>query len=145
MPVFTHPVAVADYLHCAFRSDLNMLVARWLRQPTTDEMHAGYHTMLDLATTTQAQYWLVDVRRREATRSEDTNWMMHTFFPLLARQLTPPVLLAYLFMPTHLTDLVHNANVPPLTYFDGRPYQVQRFIEEQGAINWLLSAQNREG
>jgi len=47
-------------------------------------------------------------------------------------------------MPTHLTDLEHDAAVPPLTYFDDLTYHIQRFTEEHAAMQWLTARQAQE-
>ncbi|MBD2723205.1 hypothetical protein [Hymenobacter armeniacus] len=130
-----------DYLQYQFRSDLQVLVGRWLRQPTEAELHAGYHRLLDVAEAVGARLWLVDTRRRDHASQQSTPWMMEHFLPLLPPRLGGPVHLAYLFMPTHLHELEHDAAVPPLTYFDGRPYHVGRFTEEQAAMRWLAAYQ----
>lgn len=119
-----------------------MLIARWLRQTTEAEMHAGYHTLLEAAVEHACPYWLIDTRRREHANQQGSQWMMDEFFPLLPQRLPGgPVFLAYLFQPSHLRDLETDARVPSLSYFEGRPYRVQRFSEEQAAVAWLDAAQ----
>ena len=114
-----------------------MLVGRWLGQPTEDELHAGYFRLLEVAQACGARRWLVDTRRRDNANQQGTPWMMAHFLPLLPERLGSTVCLAYLFMPTHLHEIEHDATVPVLTYFDGQPYQLQRFAEEHAAIKWL--------
>ncbi|QDA59905.1 hypothetical protein [Hymenobacter jejuensis] len=126
-----------EYLQIVFRSDLNVLVGRWMRQTTPSEMQQGYHDLLDVAVSQNCRRWLVDVRRRDHANQDGTSWMQQTFFPQLAPRLGSKVSLAYLFAPSHLNDLEADATVPPLTYFDGRPYRVQRFVEEHIAMSWL--------
>ncbi|HEX8349696.1 MAG TPA: hypothetical protein VF598_07030 [Hymenobacter sp.] len=126
-----------EYLQLAFRSDLQVLVARWMRQPTQQEMREGYNTLLSMARVQASCYWLVDTRRRDRANQESTQWMIEVFFPQVAAQLHDRVYVAYLFMPNHLREVEADASVPPLTYFDNRPYQVARFTEEQAAMEWL--------
>lgn len=133
LPVFS-PL---DYLQCQYRADLQVLVSRWLRQPTNEELHQGYYYLLEAAETHHALLWLVDARRRDHASQQNTPWMMEHFLPLLPKRLGGTVYMAYLFMPTHLRELEHDATVPSLSYFDGRGYQVQRFIEEHTAMQWL--------
>lgn len=130
-------LAATDYLQCQYRSDLQVMVGRWLRQPTDAELRAGYHRLLDEASLNGARLWLVDGRRRDHANQQGTPWMMNVFMPLLPERLGAPVFLAYLFMPAHLQDLEQDTAVPPLTYFDGRAYHVQRFTEESAAMQWL--------
>ena len=44
--------------------------------------------------------------------------------------------MAYLFMPVHLYEIEQDANVPQVTYFDGRPYHVERFAGKRAAMSW---------
>jgi hypothetical protein len=133
-----------DYLQYQFRPDLQVLVGRWLRQPTDEELHAGYHRLLEVAEAVGARLWLVDARRRDHANQQATPWMMEHFLPLLPQRLGTPVYMAYLFMPTHLRDIEHDQTVPALTYFDGRPYHVERFSEEQAAMQWLAACRTQE-
>ncbi|GAA4348051.1 hypothetical protein GCM10023185_03600 [Hymenobacter saemangeumensis] len=137
MPLLETNAVALDYLEYQYRTDLEVLVGRWLRQPTEEELRIGYHRLLEAAETFEARLWLIDARRRNHANQQATPWMVETFFPLLGERLGPPVNLAFLFMPSHLKDLEQDVKVPPLTYFDGRPYRVQRFVEEQAAMHWL--------
>jgi hypothetical protein len=129
--------STTEYLEHHYRADLGVLVGRWLRQPTEAELHTGYHRLLEAAAACGARRWLVDARRRDHANQQGTPWMTQHFFPLLPGRLGAPVHLAYLFMPSHLQEIEHDSTVPPLSYFDGRPYQVQRFTEEHQAMQWL--------
>jgi hypothetical protein len=126
-----------DYLQYQYRPDLGVLVGRWLRQPTEKELQEGYHRLLAVAEAHNARLWLVDTRRRDHANQQGTPWMVEHFFPLLPQRLNGPAYLAFLFMPTHLYEIEHDASVPSLTYFDGLSYQVQRFTEEYAAMQWL--------
>ncbi|WP_201985169.1 hypothetical protein [Hymenobacter rubidus] len=135
---------VVDYLQCQYRPDLQVLVGRWLRQPTDEELRAGYFRLLEQAEAVGARLWLIDTRRRDNATKQSTPWMMEHFMPLLPQRLHGPVFLAYLFMPTHLYEIEQDQTVPPLTYFDGRAYHVQRFTEEHTAMEWLRVCRTRE-
>ncbi|OGX86200.1 hypothetical protein BEN47_01185 [Hymenobacter lapidarius] len=52
--------------------------------------------------------------------------------------------LAYLFMPLHLHEIEHDTNVLQITYFNGRPYHVERFTEEYAAMTWLQAMWEQE-
>ncbi|WP_426061275.1 hypothetical protein [Hymenobacter sp. B1770] len=129
-----------NYLQCQYRPDLDVLVGRWLRQPTEAELQEGYFYLLEMAQAYNARFWLVDARRRSHASQQSTPWMMETFLPLLPQHLGKPVFMSYLFMPNHLYEIEQDAAVPPLTYFDHRPYQVQRFTDEQAAMEWLRTS-----
>lgn len=133
-----------DYLQYQFRPDLQVLVVRWLRQPTDEELQAGYYRLLDVAVENEARLWLIDTRRRTQANQRATPWMMEHFLPQLPRRLNGQVHLAYLFMPVHLHEIEHDTNVPQLTYFNGRPYRIERFTEEYAAISWLQAMGEQE-
>ncbi len=129
-----------EYLHLVYRPDLLLLVGRWMRETTPQEMQHGYDLMLNGAESQMCRYWLVDARRRDhATNGRNVGWMMETFFPQVAARLGRPVFLAYLFAPVHLSDIEANPAIPPLTYFNNRPYCVERFTEERAALDWLAA------
>ncbi|AYA37781.1 hypothetical protein D3Y59_12445 [Hymenobacter oligotrophus] len=125
------------FLQLVYRPELGVLVGRWLQPLTTEELQTGYLAMLEAAAELQCRFWLVDGRRRTHAHSNDSRWMMEVFFPQLEPRLGGQTYLGYLFTPTHLQDLETDADLPSLSYFDGRPYQIRRFIEEQGAMQWL--------
>jgi hypothetical protein len=139
-PVFSS-LSSLDFLQYEYRADLQILVGRWLRQPTEDELHQGYFQLLEVAETHGACYWFIDARRRAHANQQSTPWMMEKFLPLLPQHLGEPVFIAYLFMPNHLYEIEHDASVPPLTYFDHRPYHIERFTDEHGAMEWLAAKQ----
>lgn len=131
----------SDFLQVVHRPDLAVLVGRWLRQTTDEEMRQGYAELLDAAEAQQCQRWLIDARRRAHANQQGAPWMMETFFPQVEARLRKPVYMAYLFSPAHLAVLEADAKVPPLSYFDGRSYHVQRFIDEHSAMAWLAECQ----
>lgn len=124
-------------LDVSYRPDLAVFIVRWLRQPSAEELQAGYLTALKAAEGPGCRFWLIDGRRRADANQRGTGWMMETFFPLMVARLGSPIFMAYLFMPSHLADLEADASVPPLSYFDDRPYHVRRFTDEQSAMAWL--------
>lgn len=130
-----------EYFHLVARPELGVLIGRWQRQPTLEELQAGYQALLAAAEATANRFWLVDARRRDNANQQGTPWMMSVFFPLVAARLRGPVYMAYVFTPSHLADLEADASVPPLTYFDQHPYHVQRFTSEQPAMTWLHACQ----
>lgn len=124
-------------LDLTYRADLQLLVARWRRQATTEELQATYFALLEAAVAKSCPRWLLDVRGRADSNAAYTAWMMTVFFPQLPQHFREPVRLAYLFAPNHLRELETDERVPPLTWFDDKPYRVQRFVEEAAAVRWL--------
>jgi hypothetical protein len=136
--MLAEPPQATEYLQHHYRPDLGVLVGRWLRQPTEAELQAGYHRLLEAAEACGARRWLIDTRRREHANQQSTSWMTQHFLPLLPARLGTPVHLAYLFMPSHLQEIEQDRTVPPLSYFVGRPYTIERFTEEHQAMQWLF-------
>ncbi|MDF7812780.1 hypothetical protein [Hymenobacter sp. YC55] len=130
----------SDYLQLVYRPDLRVLICRWMQQTTPQDLRAGYGLIIDEGASQRCAYWLIDARRREHTANQqDTAWILETFFPQVAARLGQPVFIAYLFAPSHLIDIEANSAIPPLTYFDNRPYHIGRFIEERTALEWLTA------
>ncbi|WP_400193051.1 hypothetical protein [Hymenobacter sp. B81] len=131
-----------EVLQIEYRADLLVLVGRWMRQPTEQELHAGYEQLLAAALAQGCRLWLIDARRRSDSNKGHSAWMVQHFFPRLA-QLNSEVSLAYLFMPHHLREIEQDPQVPPLSFFGHLPYKVQRFTEEQAAMAWLADCRRR--
>ncbi|MCC3156300.1 hypothetical protein LJ737_03575 [Hymenobacter sp. 15J16-1T3B] len=126
-----------DFLQIVYRVELGVLVGRWMQPVTPEQLQTGYAALLDAASAWQCRWWLIDGRRRTHSHKGDSRWMMDAFFPQLASRLGGKAYLAYLFTPSHLQELEAAAEVPKLEYFNDLPYQVERFIEEQPAMQWL--------
>jgi hypothetical protein len=125
------------YLDISFRPEQAVLLGRWLRGVMPFELHHGYDQILQAAVAHRCRYWLVDIRRRASVDSADVFWMLEEFFPKLQPLLGRTTYLAFLMSPHNLAGVLADTNIPPLTYFNERPYQLQRFTEEGAALNWL--------
>ncbi len=140
-----HTFAVSDYLVINYRSDLNMLVARWQRPVSGAETRAGYQQILEIAQQYQCPYWLLDGRRRHPADIETTNWGFQDFFPNLHFWLGQQVYLSQLLSPIYqqltLTMPVYqeSENNPTQTY------QMRRFNDEAEAVQWLSGCQEAVG
>ena len=134
-----------DYLQYAYRPDLRVLVGRWMRCVTTQELQTGYQALLTVAEKQACSFWLLDSRRRVSVSLADIQWMMEEFYPQLFQELHTTSYLAFLLAPSQLTEVVTDPRVPALTYFDGLPYQIGRFIDERLAVEWLQYQQQARG
>ncbi|KAA9333129.1 hypothetical protein F0P96_09110 [Hymenobacter busanensis] len=76
-----------EVLQLTYRPDLDVLVSRWMRQPTAEELQAGYEELLNAAARHQCHTWLIDARRRADSNKDRTPWMVEYFFPKLAQRL----------------------------------------------------------
>ena len=131
------PVRVDDFLEISYRADLDVLVARWLRPVELPELQAGYEQMLAAAQAGAGRRWLVDVRRRFNTHRIGAQWMVGSLLPRLGPTLGGRSRLAYLMAPIYLRDVTADSTFPPSSYFEGKPFIGERFIEESAPIAWL--------
>jgi hypothetical protein len=132
-----NPVRVEDFLEITYRADLEVLVARWLRPVDMPELMHGYELMLETAQAGAARRWLIDVRRRFNTHQLGAQWMVSSFLPRLGPALGSRSRLAYLLAPMYMRDAAADLAFPPPSYFEGKPFIGDRFIEENAAIEWL--------
>ncbi|UOQ73280.1 hypothetical protein [Hymenobacter cellulosilyticus] len=128
---------VPDFLTLTFRPDLNVLLVRWQRLISVAEMQQGYLVLLEYAAEHGCRHWLLDGRRRFNTDREGAQWMLSTFLPQLQPRLHQRTYLAYLLAPVNLRDQDADAAFPPATYFGGKPFLAERFVEEGEAVRWL--------
>ncbi|MCB2378593.1 hypothetical protein LGH70_13415 [Hymenobacter sp. BT635] len=127
-----------DFLTVTYRPDLQVLVVRWQRLITVDEMQQGYRLLLEYAAEYGCRRWLLDGRRRFNTDREGAQWMVSTFLPQLQLRLGGRTYLAYLLAPVTLRDQDADAAFPPAAYFLDKPFVGERFVEEKEALSWLL-------
>lgn len=133
--------ATPDFLSLTHRSDLNFLVARWLRPVSGAETRVGYHLILESACACNCAYWLLDGRRRPPADAETTRWGLEEFFPQLAGKMGRPVFMSQLLSPDYqqLTN-----ELPAFQAADHdltRTYQMRRFNDETHAVQWLQQVQ----
>jgi hypothetical protein len=138
-------LTASDYLSVSFRSDLNMLVVRWLREVSAPETREGYHQVLAAARQTNCPYWLLDGRRRKPADAATTQWGFQEFFPTLRSQLGQDAFLSQLLSPYYqqitqeLPVFQENETSPTQTY------HMRRFNDEASAVQWLRECQQAAG
>ena len=132
-----NPVRVEDFLDISYRADLDVLVARWLRPVDLPKLQTGYEQMLAAAQAGAGRRWLIDVRRRFNTHQVGAQWMVASLLPRLGPALGGRSRLAYLLAPMYLRDSAADSAFPPASYFEGKPFIGDRFVEENAAIEWL--------
>ncbi|WBA42929.1 hypothetical protein [Hymenobacter canadensis] len=140
-----HALLDSDYLSITFRPDLDMLVARWLREVSGSETREGYHQILAAARQTSCPFWLLDGRRRTPADAETTQWGFQEFFPTLSSQLGQNVFLSQLLSPFYqqITQAlpVFQENEASTTH----TYTMRRFNDEASAVAWLRECQQGPG
>ncbi|WP_019946645.1 hypothetical protein [Hymenobacter aerophilus] len=136
MPADTPTISIT------YRSDLNLLIARWLRDVSQSELQQGYTQVLQVAIEHQVSGWLVDSRRRSQSSAEMVEWLAQEYLPELSPALNDrPVYLACLVAATWqpgtapATPLAVLAQSSALAAQKG--YKVQLFSDEGAATNWL--------
>ena len=63
--------------------------------------------------------------------------MVSSLLPRLGPTLGGRSRLAYLMGPIYLRDVAADSTFPPSSYFEGKPFVGERFIEESAPIAWL--------
>ena len=124
-----------------YRSDLRIVVLRWLRPTTLAEMQESYAAALALARQHACPDWLLDARRTGPIETQETSWLADTFFPAVARHFAPRVLrLAVFSSPLRIEQLRTDTRVAPAVLHAlgaERPYQANVFADEATAVAWL--------
>ncbi|WP_426061253.1 hypothetical protein [Hymenobacter sp. B1770] len=124
-----------------FRPDLQVMVVRWHTQADFAVVQADYAAMLAAAEASGFTNWLLDVRRRDRAAVERSAWVSQTFYPGAVAQLSPrrlrvavlnsPALTAAFRTDPELQQHVAYSTDP------ARPYDIQLFADEGGAMSWL--------
>ena len=63
--------------------------------------------------------------------------MVSSLLPRLGPTLGGRSRLAYLIASIYLRDVAADSTFPPSSYFEGKPFIGDRFVEENTAIEWL--------
>jgi len=127
-----------DSFSIDYRPDQHLLIGRWLRPVSLEELKAHYQALLDAALAHgHCRHWLLDVRRRDIHDGAALTWFAD-FSRGLAAQLGQPVVLAYFAMvnqsaaaaDANLRDNIRQGAV------QGNSYRY--FNQENEALAWLL-------
>ena len=131
----------SPYISVTFRSDLTLLIVRWLRDVSQAELQQGYADVLALAVEHQARHWLVDSRRRTQSNEQMVTWLSEEYLPTISPQIRhQPIYLACLVAATWQPA---TAGATPLAVLAQAPfqashrYQIQLFGDEGAAMQWL--------
>lgn len=131
-----------DYLQLAYRPDLHVFTVRWLRDVSLLELQTGFALALQEAQHTGTAHWLLDVRRRFELDAASSAWVTEQFLPRAAAQLpTQPLYTAFLVAPTRASAAQPQAplhEVATRAQATNLPYQLQIFLDEGQAMQWLL-------
>ncbi|WP_303312365.1 hypothetical protein [Hymenobacter sp. BT730] len=132
---------MVDYLAFSHQPSTSVLVARWLRTVTPEELRQGYQELLSIAALYKVRYWLLDLRRRGPISAELTQWVKHTFFPNAAQELQGCLYLSYFVSPDHL-ELLQQA--PEQLLGNTEQSLIRLFTDERQATEWLHQTRLQE-
>ena len=135
-------LTVADNLTLTYRPDLEVLIARWSRPVTLEELQVGYRTLADEAERRGTVRWLLDTRAL-TVNAEAGRWVNDHFYPTLAARLGRPLRMAYMVLPDSHRQLRTNAELAALlTRFQESmaSYNFQLFDQEGDAQRWLAAS-----
>lgn len=128
-----------ELLSLTYRADLAVLIGRWGYQAAEAELPAEYARLEAAALAHGARRWLQDIRRRSLNYPDTTRWLLHEFFPGMARRLGGGQLrVAYLVSPALQAHMYAEPTFVPLEAYAGRPFAAGFFGDEGAAIEWLL-------
>lgn len=127
----------AELLQLTYRTDLNLLVGRWTRQPAAALLPAAYAQLSREALASNCGYWLQDIRHRVVNDPGTTDWLLTDYFPDMARRLGR-LRVAYLTSPPLLDHIITRPTFKPTEYYADKPYQVHFFGDEGAAVAWLF-------
>ncbi len=129
----------------SYRSDLEVLVMRWLRPNTLPETQVSYQHLLALAQEHDCANWLLDGRRDGPLVLETARWLGQQFLPAAAQQLAPqPLRLAVFSSPARLEQRLADTEVAAVVaeaIAATQPYQTSLFLDEGKALAWLAEPQ----
>ena len=124
-------------LQLTHRPDLDILVGRWAYQPVSQELPAVYQHVEAVALQENCRFWLQDIRRRTLNDPHTTQWLLHDFFPRMARRLGGRLFVAYLVGPALHETIVQQPNYVSAEAYDDKPFAIDFFGDEGAAIRWL--------
>ena len=132
-------LAVADHLTLTYRPDMEVLIARWKRPVTLEELQVGYRCLADEAERCNTVRWLLDTRPL-AISTEAGRWVNDVFYPTLAARFDRPVRMAYMIPPGSRHQLQTNTEMTELLVRfqqSMHPYVFELFDQEGDAQRWL--------
>ncbi len=137
------PVATyTEYLNLTYRSDLKLVVLRWLRDVSLPELQLAHQAALELALRHQTTHWFVDVRRRLQVNNTHTRWVCNDFFPRVAALLPAGTLrIVYLMSPNRQRIINAHPDLQATVEHSqsaSQPYCLRVFLDEASAMTWLF-------
>jgi len=130
-------------LQLIYRSDLDLLTARWLTDSTLLNIQAEYEALLAAGQTHATGRWLLDLRRRPIPTADVAQWVMYDWLPRAAASMAPVRLrLAYFISPGRRDAMRTDASLYARmkdALDPEQPYDLQLFSDEGEAVGWLMT------
>lgn len=134
------PISTSELLRLTYDPARGLLVGRWGYQPSQPELAPAYERLQAAALACRARCWLQDIRLRTLPDPYTTQWLFDEFYPDISQQLGGQLRVAYLVGPMLRGLIEAGPDFQPLSSYEGRPFIVNFFGEEQAAIDWLFEA-----
>ena len=138
------PEETPALLQLTYRPDLDLLLGRWGYQPQPHELTPVYEQVRAMALQEHSRFWLQDIRRRTLNDPQATRWLLHSFFPEMARLLGGRLFVAYLVGPSLHQTIVSQPGYVSAEAYDDKPFAVSFFGDEGAAIKWLQIQQTNK-
>lgn len=125
----------SDFYHIQVDSERGLLMARWLRPVSAEEVIEGGTKLYEVLRDTQVAYAVANAQTFTALSTEAKQWMSTTFYQLLSQtklKKLARVLPSYVFYRLALESVVTRAEALGVTKFE-----VKNFTSEQEALAWL--------
>jgi hypothetical protein len=129
-----------ELLHLSYQEESGLLVGRWGYQPARTQLATAYDHLYETALACRARRWLQDIRLRTLPDPYTTQWLFSEFYPDISQQLGGQLRVAYLVEPRLRGLIEAGPDFQPLSSYEGRPFIINFFGEEQAAIAWLFEA-----
>jgi hypothetical protein len=140
------PVFPTDAFSLEYRSDLGILIGRWLQALPPPEVQGTYQAMLAAAKEhNNCRFWLLDLRRRPLDGPDLNEWFRDQFSPQVAATLGGPLFSAYLSGP-HQRQAAESAEMSEYLRRSASIDSYPLFYDnEADAVTWLREQQERAG
>lgn len=133
----------ANAFSLEYRSDLDIVIGRWLKDLPPPALQGTYEVMLATAQAHgNCRFWLLDLRRRPVAGPDLNQWFRDQFSPRIAAALNGPLFTAYLAGP-HQRPAAENPEVELYFRHEAAANAFPELFEyEAQAVEWLRARQS---
>lgn len=123
----------------AFESDTETLVVRWEEAISSEELKAGYTTLLKIVSELKPRKWLIDLHMREQIRSIDRLWIVRNVFSKALQMVNRDIFIAEILPVYYYHTLVNELDGDELIS-NGNLIIINQFLYEEEGRRWLEHA-----